>query len=105
MQRGKGEGKIKYMQNATLLRVHKGDKYAVMLHSTRAVVCVHWVCPDPAQARSLACTSYTDEVQVLVALGEYNIDKGVFEGVLEVLSSKPKAISGTKYQRVPLSSL
>jgi len=93
-------------QKASLLRVHKRERFAVMLHSTRAVVAVLWKCPDPLALAKLCSASYAKPVEVSVDLGEYDLSKAAFEGSLAMLMTTGQVRgSCTRYKRVSLSSL
>lgn len=91
---------------ASLLRVHKRERFAVMLHSTRAVVAILWQCPDPRALAKLCSASYAKPVEVSVDLGEYDLSKAAFEGSLAIAMTTGQVQgSCTRYKRVPLSSL
>jgi len=90
---------------ATLLRVFNKNHYAVVLHSTRAVVCVIWECNDSQVLARPSSASYACPVPLRVELGAYDIGKAAFHGSLRLGCAPLKQKARTQYKRVPLSSL
>lgn len=70
---------------ASVLRMIKRDMFAVLLHDTRAVVCVKALVDQASlEFSSLSRASYSSPIPVKVSLVEFHIPTGVFSSVLHV---------------------
>ena len=81
------------------------NRFVVLLHDTLAVLCVHWPSADPSVISWLSKACPTAPLPVRVELGDFDVDKGMFEGVIDAGEVPLLPACLTRYRKIPLSSL